>query len=80
MGEVNTNGYSVHDDLQISALVGAILAGITTSIFVLSALIGLGWLGITVFFCESVPDRLQEPFVFGCVIGAARGRGAVKVE
>jgi hypothetical protein len=73
MGEVNTNGYRLHDNLQFSALLRAILVGIAASILlfgvlagVFGVLVGLGWLrGITMLFREAMPDRLQKPFIFG---------------
>lgn len=47
MGEVNTNGYRVHDDLNFSArLLRAILAGIAASILVFRVLVGVFLVGL----------------------------------
>jgi hypothetical protein len=63
----------------LARLLRAILAGIAASILVFRVLgvfgVGLRWLGITMLLRESMPDRLQETFVFGCLIGATGSRG-----
>lgn len=65
MGEVNTNGYRVHD-LQYSARLLRVVLGICLAILALGVFVlGILLIGLIVLARKSVPDRLQEAFVFG---------------